>query len=144
MVVLFSVGDPDNATSSTTFIKCLSGGIDLGKAEAVHEIYRDVIHDNISAEEGTARLDTLIAEGQLYGKKLQCLFAFFCGATIAPLSFGGSFLDMWISGFFAMMSTAMSVFWAANNPIVANIFEWVSLFPADATYITPALQFIHG
>src|ERR1700733_1791566 len=61
-VILVSFGDPSSTSSKSVFIKA-NQGLDLGKAQTVHEIYRDVAHDTISATEGERMLDELMASG---------------------------------------------------------------------------------
>ncbi|KAH9979968.1 hypothetical protein BGW80DRAFT_1556630 [Lactifluus volemus] len=57
-IFLLSFADPETCTSETDFIKC-SGRLALGNLNEVHQIYRQVVHDEMSAKRATDLLDNL-------------------------------------------------------------------------------------
>lgn len=91
-VVIASFGDTDTHTSETHFVKA-GGGLDLGKLHHVHKIYRQVVHDEASVQEGSAALSRLLKAPPIYKIWQRMLFAAICAGTIAPIGFGGSFVD---------------------------------------------------
>lgn len=91
-VVIASFGDTDTHTSETHFVKA-GGGLDLGKLHHVHQIYRQVVHDEASVQEGSAALSRLLKSPPIYKLWQRMLFAAICAGTIAPIGFGGSFVD---------------------------------------------------
>lgn len=121
-VIIASFGDQDTKTSDTHFIKA-NGRLALGKLHNVHQIYRQVVHDEISAEEGTIMLSRLMKERPIYGLKTRCLIAFACCALICPLAFGGSLLDMGVAGVGGAVLCFLQLHAASKNSMYANVFE---------------------
>lgn len=91
-VVIASFGDPDTHTSETHFVKA-SGGLDLGKLQEVHNIYRKVVHDEMGVQEGSAGLSRLLKADPTYAVWQRIIFAACAAGIICPLGFGGSFVD---------------------------------------------------
>ncbi|EIW82315.1 DUF1212-domain-containing protein [Coniophora puteana RWD-64-598 SS2] len=121
-VIICSFGDSDTSTSETHFIKC-SSGLSLGSLHRVHTIYRAVVHDEISARKGTEQLESLLAERPIYPVWMRCCLSFWLSVLICPLAFGGSFVDMWISGIGATCLTFLQLRVASRSAMYANVFE---------------------
>ncbi|KAG8760274.1 hypothetical protein FRC14_003572 [Serendipita sp. 396] len=121
-VIIASFGDHDNHTSDTHFVKA-NGRLALGKLHKVHQVYRQVVHDEISAEEGTIILNRLLKEKPLYGSKTRMAIAFVCCALICPLAFGGSFLDMFVAGGCGGLLSFLQIHAASRSAMYANVFE---------------------
>lgn len=120
--VICSFGDADTKTSETHFVKS-AGRLSLGSLHDVHQVYRQVVHDEISAKEATVRLDTIMTAPPLYGPVTRFSLAFFLSALICPLAFGGSFIDMWIAGTGSSLLCLMQIYVAGKSQIYANVFE---------------------
>lgn len=121
-VIIASFGDTESQTSDAHFVKA-NGRLALGKLHNVHQVYRQVVHDEIGAEEGTVMLMKLLKEKPLYGLKTRCLIAFACCALICPLAFGGSFLDMWVAGTGGAILCFLQLRAADKSAMYANVFE---------------------
>ena len=121
-VIICSFGDQDTKTSETHFVKC-GGRLHLGSLHRVHQIYRQVVHDEISAKEATRQIDELLSAGPLYNIFIRCMLAFWLCALICPLAFGGSLVDMFISGFSAVFLSGMQIGVASRSQLYANVFE---------------------
>ncbi|PVF96461.1 DUF1212-domain-containing protein [Serendipita vermifera] len=121
-VIIASFGDPETQTTDTHFVKA-NGRLALGKLHNVHQVYRQVVHDEISAEEGTVILIKLMKERPLYPLPIRCLIAFCCCALICPLAFGGSFLDMWVAGAGGAILCFLQLHAANKSAMYANVFE---------------------
>lgn len=121
-VIIASFGDQDNQASETHFVKA-NGRLALGKLHNVHQVYRQVVHDEISAEEGTVLLTKLMREPPLYNSLIRCFIAFLCCALICPLAFGGSFLDMWVAGACGAVLCFLQLHAATKSAMYANVFE---------------------
>ena len=88
-VIICSFGDQDTKTSEMHFVK--SGGrLSLGSLHEVHQIYREVVHDEISARRATEKLEALMEAKPLYSPYTRCFLAFCLSALICALAFGGS------------------------------------------------------
>ncbi|KZS96865.1 DUF1212-domain-containing protein [Sistotremastrum niveocremeum HHB9708] len=121
-VVIASFGDQESKGSDTHFVKA-GGGLALGKLHKVHTIYRQVVHDEIGAEEGMQKLHNLLRAKPQYGIAIKCLLSFFCAALICPLAFGGSFIDMWIAGAAGAFLAFLQLRAATKSALYANVFE---------------------
>ncbi|KAH8922489.1 DUF1212-domain-containing protein [Atractiella rhizophila] len=121
-VVVASFGDQETHTSETHFVKG-SGGLVLGSLHHTHDVYRMVVHDEISVENGTAALNRLLKAKPTYPLWLRVVFATVITGVICPMGFGGSVLDAAISAIFGAMFGFLQLRVAATNPLYANIFE---------------------
>ncbi|BGP21069.1 hypothetical protein JCM10213_007587 [Rhodosporidiobolus nylandii] len=121
-VVIASFGDSGTHTSETKFIKA-SGGLNLGSLHKVHEIYRDVVHDEMGVEEGVVALDRVLKSKPLYNYWQRIALAALCAGIISPMGFAGSFVDAFASGAFGGLLAFLNLFVARKNAIFSNIFE---------------------
>ncbi|KAI0269942.1 hypothetical protein BC834DRAFT_819968 [Gloeopeniophorella convolvens] len=121
-IFLLSFVDPETSTSETHFIKC-SGRLALGNLKAVHQIYRKVVHDEISAKRAADSLDDLLNSKPIYGVWTRCAIAFCLSALICSLAFGGSFVDMFIAGFGALVLSSLQLTVVVKSQLYANVFE---------------------
>ena len=74
------------------------GQLSLGALHEVHQTYRKVLHDEISAKAGLARLKSLMVAQPIYNVYWRGTFSVLLAIVICPLAFGGSILDMWVAG----------------------------------------------
>ncbi|KAK7695428.1 hypothetical protein QCA50_000064 [Cerrena zonata] len=121
-IIICSFGDQDTKTSDTHFLKC-SGRLNLGSLHEVHQIYRLVMHDDISAKKGTEKLDELMQASPIYNTYIRCGLAFGLAALICPFAFGGSFVDMWFAGFGGVALCLMHSWSSSKSQIYATVFE---------------------
>ncbi|KAI0058885.1 DUF1212-domain-containing protein [Artomyces pyxidatus] len=121
-IILVCFGDPETKTSETHFLKC-SGRLALGRLHDVHNLYRKVVHDEISAKKATQKLQLLLDSKPIYGVWTRCFFAFMLSALICPLAFGGSFVDMWIAGAGAFILCVLQLTVATKSVLYANVLE---------------------
>ena len=116
--------DSDTRTSETHFVRA-GGRVALTKLHKVHLVYRDVLHDRVGAARGSELLAQIIRERPLYKVWVRCLVAFLCASIVCVLSFGGSLLDMFISGASASLLQYLGLNAAAKSTIYANVYEFV-------------------
>ena len=116
-IVIASFGDMDTRTSETHF------GLDLGKLHRVHNIYRAVVHDEVDAAEGTKRIQELLKAPMQYNLWQRIILAFVCSSIIAPLGFGGSFIDGLASGCLGILLSFLQLHVASKSAMYNNIFE---------------------
>lgn len=121
-VIICTFGDQDTRTSETHFVKC-SGRLSLGSLHNVHQIYRAVVHDEISAKKATEQLDDLLTAKPLYSLVVRAILAFCISALICPLAFGGSLVDMWVAGAGSTVLCLMQIGVASKSQLYANVFE---------------------
>ncbi|KZT12765.1 DUF1212-domain-containing protein [Laetiporus sulphureus 93-53] len=121
-VIMCSFGNQFTKTSELHFVRC-AGRLALGSLHKVHQIYRMVVHDEISAAEATAKLDALLVAKPEYHAFVRVIFAFLLSALICPLAFGGSLVDMWIAGMCAVFLSTMQIRVASKSVMYANVYE---------------------
>ncbi|TFY77460.1 hypothetical protein EWM64_g6553 [Hericium alpestre] len=121
-IVLVSFGDPEMKTSETHYVKC-GGRLALGNLHKVHTIYRQVVHDEISAKKAMNILIELLNAPPIYSTIPRCFLGFWLSALICTLAFGGSFLDMWIAGFGSFVLCALQLTLVTKSALYANVFE---------------------
>jgi uncharacterized membrane protein YjjP (DUF1212 family) len=135
-VVIITLTNSGAKTNRTHFVRA-GGRIALTSLQQVHLIYRDVLHDKIGAEAGTEALRDILMAPPIYSLVLRCGLAFFCAAIICVLAFGGSILDMWISGLCACVLQYLGLNAAAKSSMYANVYESVScLVPTSPAAMT--------
>ncbi|KAF9527783.1 hypothetical protein CPB83DRAFT_894966 [Crepidotus variabilis] len=113
----------DEGTSNRTYFVRSRGRIALTSLQRVHEVYRDVLHDRMGAEAGTAALRQILKTPPIYSLAWRCFFAFLSASIICGLSFGGSILDMWISGACACVLQYLGLNAANKSSMYANVYE---------------------
>ncbi|KAI0931784.1 hypothetical protein AcW2_000592 [Taiwanofungus camphoratus] len=121
-MIIVSFLDTDTRTSETHFVRA-GGRVALTALHKVHQVYRDVLRDKLSASEGTDHLKEILQARPLYNIYLRCFLAFICASIICVLSFGGSLLDMFISGLSAAVLQYLGLNAATKSSTYANVYE---------------------
>ena len=122
-LIIASFGDEETKTSQMHFVKC-GGRLSLGNLHKLHQIYRAVVHDEISAKKATDEIQALLDSGPTYNTAIRSLLIFLIASLICPLAFGGSIVDMGLAGLGAVFLFCMQVGIASRrNVIYANVFE---------------------
>ncbi|KAI0346116.1 DUF1212-domain-containing protein [Trametopsis cervina] len=116
-LIMCSFLSEDEKSSETHFIRC-HGRMALGRLHEVHQIYRGVVHDELSAKRASQRLDALLEARPIYGSVIQCTLSFWIATLICPLAFGGSLVDMWVAGAFAVFLAIM------RTGVIAKAKSW--------------------
>ncbi|KAH7885933.1 DUF1212-domain-containing protein [Phlebopus sp. FC_14] len=121
-VIIVTFGDAEVASVETHFVKA-HGGIALTSLHQVHLIYRKVLRDKMSVEEGARRLKDILQAPPIYSLGLRCLFAFVCASAICAMAFGGSIIEMWVAGFCACVLQYLGLNAASKSAMYANVYE---------------------
>ncbi|MGC4421193.1 threonine/serine exporter family protein, partial [Streptococcus suis] len=74
-----------------------------GQLHEVHTIYRRVVHDECSVDEGAEELSKLLKQKPIYGVWARIMIAGGLCFLIAPMSFGGSIVDALASACFGIL-----------------------------------------
>ncbi len=121
---MVSFNDGETRTTELHFVRS-SGRIALSALDNVHYVYRDVFDDRLTIQEGISALDRILRAAPLYPLIVRCGLAFVCASVICPLAFGGSFIDMWVSGTCACILQYLGLQAAARSSVYANVYEYV-------------------
>ncbi|KAJ6627094.1 DUF1212-domain-containing protein [Mycena sp. CBHHK59/15] len=92
-------------------------------AEFLHYILRAVLHDTMSCKFGTDALRSLLRAPPIYSLWLRCCLAFICASILCVLAFGGSVLDMYVSGSCAFVLQYLGLNAANKSSMYANVYE---------------------
>lgn len=121
-IVIASFGDIDTKTSQTHFIK-VNGNLQLGRLHSIHNIYRQVVHDELGVEQATMQLNKMMKSPPLFGTLGKTVLAALCTALICPLAFGGSFVDMLVAAGEGALLSYLQFGVASRNAMYSNVFE---------------------
>ncbi|KAG8698846.1 hypothetical protein FRC09_006987, partial [Ceratobasidium sp. 395] len=77
----------------------------------------------IGAKDGALELAKLMRQKPIYGLKIRCILALLCSAIICPVGFGGSFVDMWVSGVSGMVLCWLQLYAASKSALYSDVFE---------------------
>ncbi|KAF3763290.1 DUF1212-domain-containing protein, partial [Cryphonectria parasitica EP155] len=113
--------DPFTRSAYTTIVK--AQGLDIGACEVVFHLYKDVVHGEVSIEDATQSLATLIASPPYY--KPWWIVPFYgCASALACIwAYSGYWLDMPIAFLLGCIVGTLQVILAAKNPLYANVLE---------------------
>ncbi|KAK1996049.1 DUF1212-domain-containing protein [Colletotrichum falcatum] len=115
----------DDRSTHTTEVRIVrvAQGIDLGKLRDTHAVYKEVIHDVVSVDEGIERLDTLIKARDKFHAWVRVLVFGLTSATAAPFSFGARLIDLPLCFFFGCLVGFLQLIVAANSSLYRNVLE---------------------
>lgn len=110
-----------NDVGSRTFFLRLKGRIALSPLQKVHAIYRNVVPGNLAPGPATHALKRLMQAPPIYSPRTRCFLAFLSASILCGLSFGGSLLDMWVSGACACVLQYLGLDAANKSAMYANV-----------------------
>ncbi|KAH0838169.1 DUF1212-domain-containing protein [Lanmaoa asiatica] len=140
-VIIVTFGDEDVASVETHFVKA-KGRIALTPLHQVHLVYRKVLHDKMTVEDGTQDLKEILNARPIYSLWPRCLFSFLTASMISAIVFGGSIIDMWISGLCACILQYLGLNTASKSATYANVYE-ISV-AIIVSFVSRALSTIPG
>ncbi|KAK3393298.1 hypothetical protein B0H63DRAFT_15265 [Podospora didyma] len=115
----------DDSNTHTTEVKIVRApqGVDLGRLRDVHGIYKEVVHDLISVDEATNRLNDVINRGNKFPVWVRILLFGIASAAVAPFGFEGRYIDLPICFILGCMVGFLQLQLVPNNELYANVFE---------------------
>ncbi|SCU80091.1 LAFA_0B07448g1_1 [Lachancea sp. 'fantastica'] len=120
MVVSF--GDATTRTSEVQLVRCAQG-LNLWKLHQVHAIYKQVVHDLMSAEEANIAIDRILKDKNLYPPWL-CVFLYgFCSSMVTPFAFGGDWVNMATSFVIGCCVGCLQFIVSQRSSLYSNVFE---------------------
>lgn len=97
-VIIIVFEDPDGTLPSRKHFIQRPQGLSLAQLQRTHAVYSAVIHDRISAVEGTLQLKQITEHPDSHRPSIKVLIAFLAGFAICPMGFSGSFVDGLVAG----------------------------------------------
>ncbi|ODN73284.1 hypothetical protein, variant [Cryptococcus amylolentus CBS 6039] len=121
-ILMVAFRDTDVRTTDLLFIRP-SGGLELYRLSLVHEVYRRVTHDAISAGQGSRVLKRIENKTLPYSRLSLLATAAVASGVAARVAFSGSFIDMLMSGVLGTIFTTVQFMVSRENRVFSNIFE---------------------
>lgn len=115
----------DDAATHTAQVKLVRStqGIDLARLTEAHNIYKNVIHDKVSADEAAQELDKIMKRSPRYNKTFVILLYGLASASIGPWAFSARPIDLPIIFFLGSFVGFAQHVVAPRSALFANVFE---------------------
>jgi uncharacterized membrane protein YjjP (DUF1212 family) len=115
----------DDRSTHTTEVRIVrtAQGIDLGRLKDTHHVYKEVIHDVIGAEEGTAKLQDLMGRRDKFHAWLRVLVFGLTSASAAPFSFSARLIDLPLTFCFGCLVGFLQLIVAPMSMLYSNVLE---------------------
>lgn len=139
--MLVSFGDLNARTSEMKLVRCAQG-LDLGKLDEVHDIYKNVVHDRLGTIEGYKLLDEIMNRKSKFNAWWCILFYSLASLAVAPWSFGGSWVDLPICFGIGAVIAFLQFVICPKNTLYSSVFEICSSI--IASFIARAIGSING
>lgn len=120
--MIISFDDAETHSNEVKLVKVVQA-LNLGLLVDVHEIYKEVVHDVISVEEATQRLDKINGSSPLYNPWTITLIYGFASAFVAPWAFQGRYIDMPICFVLGSIVGFLQHVVAPKCDLYNNVFE---------------------
>ncbi|OWB85490.1 hypothetical protein B5S33_g4158 [[Candida] boidinii] len=120
--MIVSFGDSTTRTSDMKLVRCAQG-LDLGKLDEAHEIYKSVVHDRVGVEEASTRINELLSRKPRYNIWCCILIYGFASAMVTPWGFGGSWIDMPISFGIGLVVGFLQFVISPKSSLYSSVFE---------------------
>ncbi|KAL9069645.1 MAG: hypothetical protein Q9157_006099 [Trypethelium eluteriae] len=115
----------DDSTTHTTEVKLVrvSQAVDLGKLSDTHDIYKEVVHDQIDAKEGYEKLNQVLKRPSKH-KPWLLVPVFGCAAAaVGPFAFGARLIDLPIAFLLGCILGILQLIVAPASETYSNVFE---------------------
>ncbi|KAJ0271473.1 hypothetical protein COL940_010996 [Colletotrichum noveboracense] len=127
----------DDRSVHTTEVRMVRAaqGIDLGKLRDTHHVYKEVIHDVVSVNEGIERLDALIKSKDKFHVWIRVLVFGLTSVTAAPFSFGARLIDLPLAFCFGCLVGFLQLIVAAQSKLYSNVLEVTATVLASSNLV---------
>ena len=115
----------DDQSTHTTEVKLVRAtqGVNLGKLEDTHEVYKEVVHDTIGVEEAMKRLDDILKKEDDYSPWIRVIVYGFASMCVGPFAFGARPIDMPVAFFLGSLLGIMQLILSPRSDLYSNVFE---------------------
>lgn len=115
----------DDAQTHTTEVKLVRAiqEPDLSKLSDVHEIYKMVIHDNMTVSNAITKLDEIMDRKARYSRWVLVIVSGFASASVGPFAFGARPIDIPLAFLLGSLVGFMQLVLNPMSNTYANLFE---------------------
>ncbi|KAI9823711.1 MAG: hypothetical protein M1832_002268 [Thelocarpon impressellum] len=115
----------DDGSTHTTEVRLVrtTQGVDLGKLQDTHEIYKEVVHDVIGVEEATQRLDDVQRRRQKHHPWVIVFVYGLASACVGPFAFQARLIDLPVIFGLGTILGVLQIILAPKSDLYSNVFE---------------------
>lgn len=115
----------DDSSVHTSEVKLVRThqGVDLGRLQDVHEIYKDVVHDRIGVDEASPRLQEIMDRKEKYNKWVRVPIYGLASAMVGPFAFEARPIDLPFCFMLGCILGWLQLVVAPRNELISNVFE---------------------
>nr|POE49236.1 uncharacterized upf0442 protein [Quercus suber] len=135
--MIMSFDDPSTHTTEVKLVR-VNQGLDLGKLRDVHEVYKEVVHNKMSADDATTRLKDVTEKKDKFNRWWRILVMGLAAVCVGPFAFGARLIDLPISFLLGCILGLLQLVVSPTSDLYQNVFE------ISATVITSFLARAFG
>ncbi|KAJ9626519.1 hypothetical protein H2203_004152 [Taxawa tesnikishii (nom. ined.)] len=139
--MLMSFDDPQTHTTEVKLVR-VNPGLDFGKLRDTHEVYKDVLHDQMGVEEATQRLDEIMTSPPRFNKWVLIPFYGLASASVGPFAFGARLIDLPIAFLLGCLLGVLQLVIAPQSELYSNVLEVSAA--VITSFLARAFGSIHG
>jgi uncharacterized membrane protein YjjP (DUF1212 family) len=115
----------DDASTHTAEVKLIrrDQGIDLGKLRDTHQIYKEVVHDQIDVVDAMKRLERVMARKPKFPVWFRILMHGLAAASVGPFAFQARLIDLPIAFALGCLLGTLQLVVSQRSDLYANVFE---------------------
>ena len=114
--------DPATRTTDFKMVRIVQG-VDLGRLAEVHNVYKNVIHEQIGVDEALQDLDDIVKKKPRFNRLAVVLAYGLASAAVGPFAYEARPIDMPIIFLLGMLVGFMQNVVSAYSILYANVFE---------------------
>jgi uncharacterized membrane protein YjjP (DUF1212 family) len=120
--MIISFDSPETGTTEVKIVR-EDQGVDLSKLREMHDIYKGIIHQELTAHEANKRLDDMMKRKPLYNTFVRIFFYGLASASVGPFGFGGRPIDMPVAFLLGVFLGFLQLCLSARSDSYSNVFE---------------------
>lgn len=120
----------DDSRTHTTEVKLVrvQQEVDLGRLRDTHDIYKEVIHDQIGARAATRRLEDIMDRKPQHNVWYRIFMFGIASVCVGPFAFGARLIDLPLAFVLGLIVGFLQLKISARTDLYANVFEILAVF----------------
>jgi uncharacterized membrane protein YjjP (DUF1212 family) len=123
--MLISFDDPTTHTTEVKLVRT-SQGVDLGKMRDTHQIYKEVVHDQIDVVDAMKKLESVMARPLKFPVWVRILVYGFAAVSVGPFAFQARLIDLPIAFGLGCILGWLQLVVSPQSDLYANVFEIIA------------------
>lgn len=120
--MIISFDETSWSSAQVHIVRCTQA-LNLAKLYDVHAVYKDIIHERISVDDATARINHIMNSSNQYPRWFRVLSYGLASMCIGPVSYGARPIDLPIILILGLLLGFMELVLANTSELYAHIFE---------------------